>query len=115
MPMAMKTVHPVTSELVTEPLDPSSIVSGDPVTSALVLAEDEDKGEEAGFWRCEPGVFRDTEVAETFLVITGRAVIEFATGETVAVKPGDIHRFHGGEETVWKVEETLLKAYWART
>ncbi|MDQ2622843.1 MAG: cupin domain-containing protein [Actinomycetota bacterium] len=42
-------------------------------------------------------------------------MIEFATGETITVGPGDIHRFQGGEEIVWKVEETLLKAYWARS
>ncbi len=110
----MKTVHPVTDQLEPDPLDPGQIVSGDPVTSSLTLAENDGSTQEVGFWRCEPGVFRDVEATETFLVITGRAVIEFDTGETITVGPGDIHRFHGGEKTLWKVEETLLKTYWAR-
>lgn len=110
----MKTVHPVTDQLQPDPLDPDQIVSGDPRTSSLTLAESDDATEEVGFWRCEPGTFRDVEARETFLVITGRAVIEFETGETITVGPGDIHRFQGGERTVWKVEETLLKTYWAQ-
>lgn len=111
----MKTVHPVTEQLEPDPLDPAQIISGEPLTSALTLSEDPPSGEETGFWRCTPGVFRDVEATETFLVITGRAIIEFATGETITVGPGDIHRFQGGEETVWKVEETLLKVYWSRS
>lgn len=110
----METVHPVTDQLEPDALDPDQVVSGDPRTSALTLSEDAATGEETGFWRCTPGVFRDVELTETFLVITGRAVVEFETGETITVGPGDIHRFQGGEKTVWKVEETLLKVYWAR-
>jgi hypothetical protein len=30
----------------------------------------------------------------------------------LAVGPADTHHFEGGEETTWKVEKTLLKAYW---
>lgn len=110
----MKTVHPVSDQLEPDPLDPDQIISGHPETSTLVLSEDPAAGEETGFWRCTPGVFRDVEATETFLVITGRAVVEFDTGETITIGPGDIHRFHGGETTVWKVEDSLLKVYWTR-
>ncbi len=111
----MENLHPVTDQLEPDPLDPAQVVSGDPVTSVLTLSEDPAAGEETGFWRCTPGAFRDVEATETFLVITGRAVVEFDTGETITVGPGDIHRFRGGENTIWKVEETLLKAYWTRS
>jgi len=111
----MKIVHPAAESLDPDPLDPGQIVSGDPRTSSRILAEGGDGREEVGFWRCEPGVFRDTEATETFLVVAGRAVIEFETGETITVGPGDIHRFHGGEKTLWKVEEPLLKVYWSRS
>lgn len=111
----MKPVHPVTGQLEPDPLSPDQIISGTPETSALTLSEDEGAGEETGFWRCTPGVFRDVEATETFLVITGRAVVEFDTGETITVGPGDIHRFQGGERTVWKIEQTLLKVYWSRS
>ncbi len=111
----MKTVHPVTGQLEPDPLDPSQIVSGNPETSDLILAESEDGTEVAGLWRCTPGVSTDTEVEESFLVITGKATIEFEDGSSIEVGPGDTHRFNGGEKTTWTVEETLLKAFWLQS
>ncbi|MCO5315994.1 MAG: cupin domain-containing protein [Solirubrobacterales bacterium] len=110
----MKTVHPVADQLEPDPLSADQVIAGSPETSVLQLSEDAAKGEVTGFWRCTPGTFRDVEAVETFLVITGRAEVEFENGEKLTVGPGDIHRFRGGEKTVWKVEETLLKVYWAR-
>ena len=107
----MKTVHPVTDQLEPEPLDPGQIVSGTPETSALTLAES-DEGAESGLWRCTPGVVTDTEVEESFLVITGRGRIDFEDGTSVELSPGVTHRFEGGEKTRWTVEETILKAFW---
>ncbi len=109
----MRTLHAVTDQLEPEELHPDQILSGDPKTYLLVLAESED-GAESGLWRCTPGIVTDTEVEESFLVITGRATIEFEDGTSVKVGPGDTHRFSGGENTVWTVEETLLKAYWLK-
>lgn len=109
----MNTVHPITDQLEPEELGPAQIVSGDPETSVLVLARSFD-GAESGLWRCTPGVVTDTEVTESFLVITGKATIVFEDESSVTVGPGDTHRFEGGEGTTWHVEETLLKAYWLR-
>ena len=109
----MKTVHPVTDQLEPEELDPSQILAGDPATSELTLAESED-GQISGLWRCTPGVVTDTEVEESFLVITGRATLTYEDGRTFELKPGVTHRFEGGENTTWSVEETILKAYWIR-
>ena len=61
-------------------------------------------------WRCTPGRFRDVEVDETFVVIEGRATIEFEGGK-VEVGPGDVCVLSAGAETVWTVHETLLKGY----
>lgn len=110
----MKTVHPVTDQLEPEELDPAQIVSGDPKTFVLVLAESEGGAEEAGLWRCTPGVVTDTEVREESLIMTGKATIEFEDGQMITVGPGDVLTFQGGENTVWTVEETLLKAYWIK-
>ncbi|HTU16373.1 MAG TPA: cupin domain-containing protein [Solirubrobacterales bacterium] len=107
----MKTVHPVTDRLEPEPLDPEQVLFGNPKTSSLTLAEDGD-GAESGLWRCTPGVVSDTEVEESFLVITGRGSVEFEDGSTIELRPGVTHRFAGGEKTKWTVEETVLKAYW---
>ena len=111
----MKKVHPVTDQLRPDPLDPDQIVDGDPETSDLALAESEDGTETCGFWRCTPGTFTDVEVQESFLVITGRATVEFEDGRRLDLKPGATHTFEGGEKTVWTVAETLLKTYWAKS
>ncbi len=107
----MKATHPVTDELEPEPLDPEQIVSGDPRTSSLTLASAEN-GAESGLWRCTPGVVTDTEVKESFLVITGRGRVEIEDGDTIHLEPGVTHHFEGGEKTTWFVDEAVLKAYW---
>ena len=97
------------ADLEDEPLDPDQLLEGDPRTSAFVLAEFED-GAECGVWRCTPGRFRDTETQEAFVVLEGKARIEWAGG-SVDVGAGDLCVFAAGTETVWTVHETLLKGY----
>jgi uncharacterized cupin superfamily protein len=59
-----------------------------------------------------PGVMRDVEADELFLVIAGAAVVEFADGTApLTLKPGDVVRLAKGAETVWRVTETLRKVY----
>ena len=97
------------ADLVDEPLDPSQVLDGDPRVAALVLAETA-AGTESGVWRCTPGRLRDVEADETFVVLEGRATIEFAGGR-VELGPGDVCVLTAGTETVWTVHETLLKGY----
>ena len=97
------------AELAVDPLDPGQVLEGDPRTAALVLSESP-AGGESGVWRCTPGRFRDVEVEETFVVLEGRATIEFAGGR-VEVGPGDVVAMAAGTDTVWTVHETLLKGY----
>jgi len=98
------------AELEPDPLDPRQVLDGDPATSAAVLRDWPDGGE-SGVWRCTPGRFRDVEVDETFVVLEGRATIEFGGGRVVEVGPGDVCVLVAGTETVWTVHETLLKGY----
>jgi len=63
----------------------------------------------AGFG-CTPGRFSDVEAAETFVVIEGRATIEWAGGR-IEVGPGDVCSLEPGTETVWTVHETILKGF----
>lgn len=105
--------HPVIDQLEPEALDPSQIILGDPQVSSLTLYEGD--GCEAGLWQITPGEVTDVEAEESFMVIKGRAIIEYADGRAFTVGPGDTHHFEGGEETTWKVEETLLKSYWIRS
>ena len=103
--------HPVVNELTPEPLDPDQVIAGQPEVSELTLLETGESGT-SGLWQLTPGTVTDVEVEESFLVLRGRGTLEFDDGRTVALAPGVIHQFAGGEETTWTIEETLLKAYW---
>ena len=96
-------------ELAPDPLDPKQVLEGDPRPAAALLASSAE-GAESGVWSCTPGRFRDVEVDETFVVIEGRATIEYDGGR-VEVGPGDVCVLAAGTRTVWTVHQTLLKGY----
>jgi uncharacterized cupin superfamily protein len=96
------------AQLEPDPLDPEQIVAGDPRTSAAVIASA--SGGESGVWRCTPGTFRDVEADETFVVLQGRATIEWEAG-SLEVGPGDVCALAAGTRTLWTVHETILKGF----
>jgi uncharacterized cupin superfamily protein len=85
-------------------------VAGTPTTALVALSA---FGEaEVGVWEMTPGAMTDVETDEIFIVIAGRARIDFsATGESVEIGPGFVGRFAEGAATVWTVTETLRKIY----
>ena len=101
-------IHAAAVRLEPEPLDADRVLEGSPETSAHVLAEG--NGAETGVWRCTPGRFRDVEANETFVVLEGRAEIEW-NGGRIEIGPGDVCVLEAGTETVWTVHETLLKGF----
>lgn len=87
-------------------------VAGAPRTGVVELGSF--GGREVGVWEMTPGTMSDVEADELFVVIAGRATVEFvATGETIAIGPGDVVRLSAGDETVWTVTETLRKVWLA--
>ena len=106
--------HEIFDSLEPDPLDREQVIEGDPQTYDLTLSESPDGTEVSGFWMCTPGTFSDTELEESFLVIRGSAEVELADGSRITLGPGKTHSFRAGEQTVWKVNSTLVKSYWAR-
>lgn len=92
-------------------LPTASVVSGVPTTATLPLAALGDT--EVGVWEMTPGTATDTEADEVFVVLSGRAVIQFVSPAlpTLEVGPGSIVRLTEGMKTVWTVTETLRKVY----
>ncbi len=106
-------VSPGSVELGEEPLDPGTIVAGEPRTSSGEIASAplaDGSTLETGVWSCTPGTVTDVEADETFVVLSGHAEIE-CDGETFAVGPGDVCVLPAGAETKWTVYETLTKVY----
>ncbi|BCK71962.1 hypothetical protein Srufu_059150 [Streptomyces libani subsp. rufus] len=98
-------------DLEPDPLDPSQIVSGEPVVTGKVLWEAPDGRQVRGIWQITPGVVTDTEANELFVVVSGRATIEVEGGPVLEVGPGDACVLREGDRTRWTVHETLRKAY----
>jgi uncharacterized protein len=70
-------------------------------------------GTEFGVWEIDPGITEDVEEDEVFVVLSGRARIDFASGEFLDLEPGAIVRLYHGERTTWTVRERLRKVYFA--
>jgi uncharacterized cupin superfamily protein len=96
-----------------EPVASAQSVAGEPRTgSAEVVSA---PGIEVGVWSHTPGVSTDTEADEVFVVLSGRARIEFADGAVLDVGPGDIGILPRGAQTTWTVHEELRKVYVIRS
>jgi uncharacterized protein len=91
------------------PLDPGQVVDGGPKVAWAVLHED--ARVQRGVWEHTPGVTRDVEADEMFVVLSGSATIEVEGGPTVEVGPGDVGLLRAGDRTVWTVHETLRKVF----
>jgi uncharacterized protein len=97
-------------ELDHEPVPNDQVVTGSPSTGTAVLGSF--AGLEVGVWEMTPGAMSDVEADELFVVVSGRATVEFVdTGTWVLLGPGDVVQLRGGARTVWTVTETLRKVY----
>lgn len=103
-------VHAAARSVALEDVAADQLVDGTPRTGVAPLGEF--GGLELGVWEMTPGVMRDVESEEVFVVLSGSAVVEFEDGTTpLRVSAGDVVRLAGGARTVWTVTETLRKVY----
>ena len=69
-------------------------------------------GAAVGVWEVQPGELGGPTSDEAFVVLSGSATLTFpATGEVVAIGPGDIVKLIAGESVQWHVHERLRKVY----
>lgn len=94
-----------------EPLPVDEVVAGTPTAGVHELGAF--AGVELGIWEMTPGTATDTETDEVFIVLSGRARIDFTDPPLppVEVGPGSIVRLDEGMRTTWTVTETLRKVY----
>ena len=101
-------------DALTAALDPAEIDAGDVVAGeprAAATSFTELGPVEIGVWEHTPGTSRDVEAAEAFVVLSGRGLVRFETGEALELLPGRLVRLHAGERTIWEVHETIRKVY----
>lgn len=94
-----------------EPLPAADVRRGEPTAGAQDLGTF--SGVELGVWEMSPGVASDTEEDEVFIVLSGRARVDFEHPSlpSIDLGPGSVVRLTEGMRTVWTVTETLRKVY----
>lgn len=93
-----------------EAVAPDQLVDGHPRTGVGELGQF--GGLSVGVWEMTPGVMRDEEAEEVFVVLSGSATVEFDDGASpLSLTAGDVVRLAAGTKTVWTVTETLRKVY----
>ncbi|WP_062310679.1 cupin domain-containing protein [Demequina rhizosphaerae] len=100
-----------TLPLETEAVPADMVEDGAPVAGAAALAE---VGEvEVGVWEMTPGVATDIEADEVFVVLSGRATVEYLDPAlpTAEIGPGSLVWLTEGMSTRWTVTETIRKVY----
>lgn len=93
------------------PLAPEQVVAGSPEVSGRVLDASADGRIERGIWQHTPGVSRDIESDELFVVICGRATVAIEGGDVLELFPGVVGLLHAGDRSIWTIQETLRKIY----
>lgn len=86
------------------------VVDGAPATGHCELTSL--SGMSIGIWEHTPGVSRDVEADEAFVVLTGDATVAFDDGSPpIGLRPGVFVRLQAGQRTTWTVRETLRKVF----
>lgn len=108
-----RAINALTLAIDHQPLPADEIVVGAPATGTAPLGSI--SGAEVGIWEMTPGAATDIEADELFMVLAGRARIEFTDRDLPALEigPGDIVRLESGMHTRWTVTETLRKIWMA--
>jgi uncharacterized protein len=97
-------------ELEREDVPTDQVADGSPQTGLAVLGEF--AGTEIGVWEMTAGAMRDIEADEVFVVLAGRATVQFQeSDDAIVVQTGDVVRLRAGQRTLWTVTETLRKVY----
>ncbi|MGV8896865.1 MAG: cupin domain-containing protein [Rhodoglobus sp.] len=102
-------INALTVPITLESLPADQVLSGSPSAgvSDLIVGDTE-----IGIWEHTPGESSDVEADEVFVVLSGRATVEFVeTGQVLQLVPGVVGRLTAGTATRWAVTETLRKIY----
>lgn len=104
-----------------ESIETQQVVDGDVGVHAVTTGFSQlsqMNGCDIGIWEMSVGTMTDIETDEYFVVLSGRGTVDvlakngFAP-QTQKLAAGAVVRLHAGMHTVWTVDETLRKVYFA--
>jgi uncharacterized cupin superfamily protein len=97
-------------EIPLEPVPSEQRVGGDPMTGVVSIGTF--GGHEFGVWEMTDGTMSDVEVDEVFVVLRGRATVEFLDdASAIELAPGSVCVLTAGARTRWTVSETIRKMW----
>jgi uncharacterized cupin superfamily protein len=92
------------------PIDPSWILSGNPVAHAKVLSRSADDSALTSVWDCTAGTFRwNFGWDETVIIIEGEVEVTGDDGEVRSIGIGEVGYFPAGTSSTWHVPVYVRK------
>ena len=97
------------------PIEPSWIISGDPIARLARHSEANDEAASTAIWDCTAGEFRwYFGWDETVYILEGEVAVTSASGNVQILRAGDIAYFKGGTWATWKIDKYLRKIAFLR-
>lgn len=102
------------ARLQSAPIEPSWVISGNPVARCAELSRSRDKTAATLLWDCTAGEFNWTYGDdETVHILEGEAIVDDGSGPRT-MKPGDVMHFSAGTRWRWRVPAYVKKVAFLR-
>ncbi len=102
-------------ELQPAPIEPSWILSGNPVARVAEHSRSPDEAAQTAVWDCTAGTFRwYFHWDETVIILEGEVHVTSEDGVESVLKAGDIGYFAGGTWATWRIDNYLKKVAFLR-
>lgn len=102
-------------ELQLSPIDPSWIISGNPVARVAEHSRSPDEAAQTAVWDCTAGEFRwFFHWDETVIILEGEVHVTADDGAVSILKSGDIGYFTGGTWATWRIDTYVKKVAFLR-
>ena len=97
------------------PIEPSWVISGNPVARAASHSKAEDDCAATGVWDCTAGEFRwFFGWDETVVILEGEVHVTAEDGTERVLRAGDVGYFKGGTWATWRIETYVKKIAFLR-
>lgn len=105
--MVSGSFRPAEMALEPYPTDPGRLSHGAEINAAMLWHRD--NGELGAVWEMTPGVLDDVDGDESFVILSGKARIDFPDGRVLDLGPSDAAVLSKGDPCRWTTLETVRK------